>query len=122
MSHFVSSHTSHDFDALQNQLLRREPVQDGLAADEQPLYSDDARETSGAGLGAASSLANRRRRDPDDFALTADDNRSQRVPSLYSRRNSPELPEPGPSRPRSVAGNVDGEAAAIGCPRWHHQR
>lgn len=111
MSHFVSSHTSHDFDALQNQLLRREPVQDGLAADERPLYSDDARETSGAGLGAASSLANRRRRDPDDFALTADDNRSQRVPSLYSRRNSPELPEPGPSRPRSVAGNVDGEAS-----------
>ena len=105
MSHFVSSHTSHDFDSLQNQLLRREPVHDGLTADDQELYSDDADDGR---LGVSAALAHRRRRDHDDSNLT-DDNRSQRVPSLYSRRNSPELPEPGPSRPRSVAGNINGD-------------
>ncbi|SPO30653.1 related to Na-K-Cl cotransporter [Ustilago trichophora] len=105
MSHFVSSHTSQDFDSLQNQLLRREPVHDGLNAEHQELYSDDADDPNRAGF--ASALANRRRRDNDDLGLP-EDNRSQRVPSLYSRRNSPELPEPGPSRPRSVAGNANG--------------
>ncbi len=111
MSHFVSSRTSHDYDSLQNQLLRREPIHDGVANEEEELYSEDAEDASR--LGVVSSLANRRRRDTDESGV-ADDNRSQRVPSVYSRRNSPELPEPGPSRPRSVAGNANGDRSTSG--------
>ena len=106
MSHFVSSHTSHDFDSLQNQLLRRQPVHGSLENDDDEAQSEDADIHT-------SSLASRRRRDNDDASHSAtDDNRSQRVPSLYSRRNSPELPQPGPSRPRSVAGNISTDASA----------
>lgn len=106
MSHFVSSHTSQDFDSLQTQLLRREPVEDGHLAEEQELYSDDADNVNAVGA-STSSLASRRRRNNDDLG-PSDDNLSQRVPSVYSRRNSPELPEPGPCRPGSVAGNING--------------
>lgn len=104
MAHFVSSRASHDFDSLQNQLLRREPVHDGVALEDHEDGADNS-----AQLGPATSLANRRRRDLDDLGFAADDTRSPRVASLYSRRNSPELPEPGPSRPRSAIGNVNGE-------------
>ncbi|CDR88861.1 related to Na-K-Cl cotransporter [Sporisorium scitamineum] len=111
MSHFVSSHTSHDFDSLQNQLLRRQPVNDGIDPDDaEAVHSEDA---DNGGL--TSSLASRRRRDNDDASYTAaDDSRSQRVPSLYSRRNSPELPQPGPSRPRSVSGQVSTDGSNNG--------
>ncbi|SNX87031.1 related to Na-K-Cl cotransporter [Melanopsichium pennsylvanicum] len=105
MSHFVSSHTSQDFDSLQHQLLRREPLHDATSPEHQELHTQHANHTS-AHLGISTSLANRRRRDNDQADLT-DDNRSQRVPSLYSRRNSPELPDPNPSRPRSVATNAN---------------
>ncbi|KAJ1580181.1 hypothetical protein NDA11_000201 [Ustilago hordei] len=108
MSHFVSSHTSQDFASLQTQLLRREPVQGGSPAEEEPLYSDHADKQGGLGASASSLACRRRRNSNNDNLGPSDDNRSQRVPSLYSRRNSPQLPEPGPSRAASLARNVDG--------------
>ncbi len=115
MSHFVSGRASQDFDSLQTQLLRREPVLDGIASeDDDALYSDGTDEAHHAG--PSDSLASRRRRPLEDLGL-ADDQHSQRtsrVASLYSRRNSPELPEPGPSRPRSVASNTSNDAAQDG--------
>ncbi|SJX64671.1 related to Na-K-Cl cotransporter [Sporisorium reilianum f. sp. reilianum] len=109
MSHFVSSHTSKDFDSLQNQLLRRQAVHDGIDADD--AEADQSEDADNAGL--TSSLASRRRRDNDDAPHgVSDDGRSQRVPSLYSRRNSPDLPQPGPSRPRSVSGPVSTDASS----------
>ncbi|GAC94804.1 hypothetical protein PHSY_002377 [Pseudozyma hubeiensis SY62] len=112
MSHFVSKHTSHDFDSLQNQLLRRHPVDnspeddDGQAANAEPV--DEASNRPGV----TSSLASRRRRDNDDAFQLSNDSSSQRVSSLYSRRNSPELPTPGPSRPRSVASQVPASSSS----------
>lgn len=115
MSHFVSGRASQDFDSLQTQLLRREPVLDGIASeDDDALYSDGTDEAHHAG--PSDSLASRQRRPLEDLGL-ADDQHSQRtsrVASLYSRRNSPELPEPGPSRPRSVASNTSNDAAQDG--------
>ncbi|EPQ28496.1 uncharacterized protein PFL1_03799 [Pseudozyma flocculosa PF-1] len=114
MSHFVSR-TSQDFDSLQHQLLRRQPL------DEDGIQEDAAGEAS-APEGPdqpQSTLAGRRRREVSDLGLdhphgisgSGVDGYPHTAPApastsaAYSRRNSPDLPQAAPSRPRSVAGN-----------------
>ena len=108
MSHFVSR-SSKDFDALQHQLLRREPV-DG----EDVLEEQDDTGDQGAPEGMSSALASRRRREVSDYGLEERPPRPQSVatPSAYSRRNSPELPDAAPPRPRSVAGGAPDYSSA----------
>ncbi|KAN0062471.1 hypothetical protein ACQY0O_005002 [Thecaphora frezii] len=112
MSHFVSR-TSQDFDSLQHQLLRRQPVDDDghAAANINDPQSSVNGPNAAANAGApASSLAGRRRRELSDYTLDLPGTEPlpQQTPasSAYSRRNSPDLPEAGPSRPRSIAGSI----------------
>ncbi|PWY98075.1 hypothetical protein BCV70DRAFT_40502 [Testicularia cyperi] len=108
MAHFVSSRGSQDFDSFQHQLLRREPVQDGIAEDEQELLSDDA-DMGASTASISASLASRRKK---DVHLGPVPDEPSRPASVYSRRNSPDLPEAGPSRPRSVVSAAAATSAA----------
>lgn len=117
MSHFVSSHTSHDFDSLQNQLLRRHPVTDSPEDDHtNAVYSDHADQAANRPAPTSALASRRRHHDNEEPPHVSQDSRSQRAPSLYSRRNSPELATPGPSRPRSVVANLAIDASSALAP------
>ncbi|PWN46615.1 hypothetical protein IE53DRAFT_372188, partial [Violaceomyces palustris] len=111
MSHFVSR-SGADFDSLQHQLLRREPLSPEDTLDEQDESRSTTLPTSDpANLGISSSLAARRRREVSDYEIAS-------LPTTpgFSRRNSPELPDlsPGPPRPRSVAGSISASGTGGG--------